>query len=85
MVTAKNLRTLITHIFVDGDPQIALGDSVFGVKESLIKQFEQQAPGAPTPDGRDLDNQSWARARFDIVLAPAGISRRRVNGHGDVA
>jgi hydroxyquinol 1,2-dioxygenase len=83
MVSAQNLRTVITHIFVDGDPQIEIGDSVFGVKESLIKQFEQQAPGTPTPDGRDLGNQSWARARFDIVLAPAGISQRRVNSHGD--
>ncbi|MGM7776244.1 dioxygenase [Arthrobacter sp. KNU-44] len=70
MVTAPGLRTLVTHIFVDGDPQIEIGDSVFGVKESLIKKFEQQTPGSPTPDGRDLGNQSWARTRFDIVLAP---------------
>ncbi|RCW40943.1 dioxygenase-like protein [Halopolyspora algeriensis] len=72
MVTADDLRTLVTHIFVDGDPQIAIGDSVFGVKESLIKQFTQQDPGTPTPDGRDLGDRSWARARFGIVLAPAG-------------
>ncbi|MCI9888415.1 hydroxyquinol 1,2-dioxygenase [Micrococcales bacterium 31B] len=71
MVTAPGLRTLVTHIFVEGDPQIEIGDSVFGVKQSLIKRFEPQAPGAPTPDGRDLAGQDWARARFDIVLAPA--------------
>ncbi|WP_139005040.1 dioxygenase [Arthrobacter crystallopoietes] len=71
MVTAENLRTLVTHIFVDGDPQIEIGDSVFGVKDSLIKKFDQQPAGAPTPDGRDLNNQAWARTRFDIVLAPA--------------
>lgn len=70
MVTAENLRTLVTHIFVDGDPQIGIGDSVFGVKDSLIKTFEQQQPGTPTPNGRDLGNQAWARTRFDIVLAP---------------
>ncbi|MFD1210873.1 dioxygenase [Arthrobacter sp. GCM10027362] len=70
MVTAENLRTLVTHIFVEGDPQLAIGDSVFGVKDSLIKRFEQQAPGTPTPDGRDLGDRSWARTRFDIVLAP---------------
>lgn len=73
MVTADGLRPLVTHIFVEGDPQIEIGDSVFGVKESLIKKFETQPAGTPTPDGRDLDNQSWARTRFDIVLAPVLI------------
>jgi hydroxyquinol 1,2-dioxygenase len=72
MVAAPGLRTLITHIFVDGDPQIEVGDSVFGVKESLIRQFVWQTPGTPTPDGRDLGDRPWTRTRFDIVLAPAG-------------
>ncbi|GAA4773444.1 intradiol ring-cleavage dioxygenase [Citricoccus nitrophenolicus] len=71
MVTAHGLRTLVTHIFVEGDPQIEIGDSVFGVKDSLIKRFESQPAGTPTPDGRDLGNQTWARTRFDVVLAPA--------------
>lgn len=73
MVTAEGLRTLVTHIFVDGDPQLAIGDSVFGVKDSLITQFVQQSPGTPTPDGRDLGDYSWSSARFDIVLAPGNI------------
>ncbi|WP_247040805.1 dioxygenase family protein [Arthrobacter rhizosphaerae] len=73
MVTAAGLRTLVTHIFVEGDPRIDIGDSVFGVKESLIKRFELQAPGRPTPDGRDLSGRDWARTRFDIVLAPAEV------------
>lgn len=72
MVTADNLRTLVTHIFVAGDPQIAIGDSVFGVKDSLIKEFVQQKPGSPTPDGRELGDSTWSRTRFDVVLAPAG-------------
>ncbi|WP_415856636.1 dioxygenase [Sinomonas sp. G460-2] len=70
MVTAPKLRTLVTHIFVKDDPQIAIGDSVFGVKDSLIKEFHTQAAGAPTPDGRRLEGD-WSRTRFDIVLAPA--------------
>lgn len=73
MVNAEGLRTLVTHIFVDGDPQIEVGDSVFGVKDSLITEFVQQPPGTPTPDGHDLGSKSWARARFDIVLAPAAV------------
>lgn len=72
MVTAEGLRTLVTHIFVQGDPQIEIGDSVFGVKDSLIKKFEPQPAGTPAPGGRDLGNQAWARTRFDVVLAPAG-------------
>jgi hydroxyquinol 1,2-dioxygenase len=72
MVTAPEKRTLVTHIFVDGDPQLAIGDSVFGVKDSLIKRFEEQPAGTPAPDGRDLGGRSWTRTRFDIVLAPAG-------------
>lgn len=71
MVTADNLRTLVTHIFVEGDPQLEIGDSVFGVKDSLIKTFEQQPAGTPTPNGRDVGDRTWAKARFDIVLAPA--------------
>lgn len=70
MVTAPQLRSLVTHIFVTGDPQLEIGDSVFGVKDSLIKDFVEQPAGTPGPDGRDLGDQTWARARFDIVLAP---------------
>ncbi|MFC8674066.1 intradiol ring-cleavage dioxygenase [Streptomyces griseorubiginosus] len=70
MVTAPGLRTLVTHIFVRGDELLA-SDSVFGVKESLIKDFVEEPAGAATPDGRDLAGRSWSHARFDIVLAPA--------------
>ena len=70
MVTAPEHRTLVTHIFVEGDPQLDAGDSVFGVKDSLIKRFENQPEGTPTPDGRQVDG-TWARTRFDVVLAPA--------------
>ncbi|WP_460463048.1 dioxygenase family protein [Arthrobacter pigmenti] len=70
MVTAPGLRTLVTHIFVRGD-ELLKYDTVFGVKESLIKDFEQQAAETPTPNGRDLGDRTWARARFDIILAPA--------------
>src|SRR5699024_7188408 len=66
MVTAENYRTLITHIFVDGDPQLVAGDSVFGVKDSLIKQFTTQPAGTPTPNGRDVSaagDGTWSSCR----------------------
>ncbi len=69
MVSAPGRRTLVTHIFVRGD-ELLSSDSVFGVKESLIMDFEQQPAGSPTPDGRDLGGSPWSRTRFDIVLAP---------------
>jgi hydroxyquinol 1,2-dioxygenase len=73
MVRAAALRTLVTHIFVRGDPRLT-GDSVFGVRDSLVKDFEPQPPGTPTPDGRDIGDRPWSRVRFDIVLAPVGYA-----------
>ncbi|MFI0424507.1 intradiol ring-cleavage dioxygenase [Spongiactinospora sp. 9N601] len=67
MVTAPGRRRLVTHIFVRGD-ELLDSDSVFGVKESLVKDFERQPPGTPAPDGRAIDG-AWSRVRFDIVLA----------------
>ena len=80
MVTAPGQRTLVTHIFVEGDRQIEIGDSVFGVKESLIKKFQEQPAGTPTPSGRDLNGTAWTRTRFDIVLAP----NKQLTKHGHV-
>ena len=53
MVSAPGTRTLVTHIFVRGD-ELLSSDSVFGVKDSLVKDFVEQPAGTPTPDGRDL-------------------------------
>ena len=69
MVTAPNKRKLVTHIFVAGD-ELLKSDSVFGVKESLVKQFHYQASDVATPNGRNLNGHSWSRVEFDIVLAP---------------
>ena len=69
MVTAPHRRKLVTHIFVAGD-ELLSSDSVFGVKESLIKHFHYQAGDVVTPDGRDLGGHPWSHVRFDIILAP---------------
>jgi hydroxyquinol 1,2-dioxygenase len=69
MVSHPGTRTLVTHIFPEGDP-IGRKDTVFGVKDSLIKDFQSQPAGTPTPDGRTVAG-TWSRVRFDIVLAPA--------------
>lgn len=69
MVTAPTLRRLVTHIFVRDD-EIGWDDTVFGVKESLIKDFLRHDAGTPTPDGRPVEG-AWSEVRFDIVLAPS--------------
>jgi hydroxyquinol 1,2-dioxygenase len=69
MVSAVGLHTLVTHIFVRGCEYLEQ-DSVFGVKDSLVRDFEQQQSGTRTPDGRRL-GQPWTRTSFDIVLGPA--------------
>jgi len=68
MVEAPGYRTLVTHIFVRGDALLE-SDTVFGVKESLVHDFEIKPTGTPTPDGRVVTGQ-WSKVRFDIVLAP---------------
>ncbi|MEV4094167.1 intradiol ring-cleavage dioxygenase [Streptosporangium saharense] len=71
MVTAPGCRRLVTHIFVRGDDFLTR-DSVFGVKESLVKDFERRPYGTATPDGRHVEG-TWSRVRFDIVLARAEV------------
>jgi hydroxyquinol 1,2-dioxygenase len=66
-VSAPGYRTLITHIFVAGDPYLD-HDAVFGVKDSLVVDFAEHAAG-PAPDGRALD-APWTSVTFDILLAP---------------
>jgi hydroxyquinol 1,2-dioxygenase len=64
-VTAPGHRTLITHVFVAGDPYLDQ-DAVFGVKESLIAEFTEHT-GGTAPDGTSRRGR-WAQVRFDLVL-----------------
>lgn len=45
IVEAEGYETLVTHIFVKGDPYLE-SDSVFGVKDSLIVDFDANGDGA---------------------------------------
>lgn len=69
-VSADGRRTLVTHIFVRGD-ELLSHDAVFGVRESLVMDFDRHPAGSPTPDGREIGDSTWSSVRFDIVLAPA--------------
>ncbi|MBF9030923.1 6-chlorohydroxyquinol-1,2-dioxygenase [Rhodobacterales bacterium HKCCE3408] len=56
IVSAPGFDTVTTHTFVDGDPYLT-SDAVFGVKASLITEYE------PVEDG----DTKW-RSHFDFVL-----------------
>ena len=68
MVSANGYQSVTTHVFSTGDPFLDV-DAVFGVKQSLIGQFDRHDPGT-APDGRKLD-QSYYTMEYDFVLAPA--------------
>jgi hydroxyquinol 1,2-dioxygenase len=68
MVAAPGYETLVTHVFVAGDPYLD-SDAVFGVKNSLVDPFPEQAPG-PAPDGRVMQ-QPWRRLTYRFGLKQA--------------
>ncbi|MFG3055471.1 dioxygenase [Kitasatospora sp. NPDC048239] len=67
-VAAPGHRTLITHVFVAGDPYLDR-DAVFGVKDSLVVEPGHHRAG-PAPDGTH-PRDNWTSMTFDLVLAPA--------------
>ncbi|MFI7004921.1 intradiol ring-cleavage dioxygenase [Streptomyces sp. NPDC050145] len=66
-VTAPGHRTLITHLFVAGDPHLDR-DAVFGVRDSLVVEAEHHE-GGTAPDGSQ-PRGAWASMTHDLVLAP---------------
>lgn len=68
MVAAPGYETLVTHVFVAGDPYLD-SDAVFGVKNSLVDPFPEQAPGT-APDGRVME-QAWRRLTYRFGLKRA--------------
>jgi hydroxyquinol 1,2-dioxygenase len=76
MIEAPGYEKLVTHVFVAGD-QYLDSDAVFGVKDSLIRDFET-LPAGVAPDGRTLD-RPWCRLTYDFQLNPApGAGSRAV-------
>jgi protocatechuate 3,4-dioxygenase beta subunit len=69
LVTADGYQPLTTHLFVAGDPYIDT-DAVFGVKDSLVREFllvddpaRAAEVGLPNP---------FRTVHFDVTLAPDG-------------
>lgn len=68
MIEAPGHETLVTHVFVAGDPYLD-SDAVFGVKDSLVRTFEQHSAGR-APGGRTLD-RPYATLHYDFTLKRA--------------
>lgn len=66
-VSAPKHVELTTHLFVANSPYID-SDAVFGVRNSLIVDYERQPPGTAI-DGRVMDKPYWL-ANYDFRLAP---------------
>jgi hydroxyquinol 1,2-dioxygenase len=68
LIAAPGCETLVTHLFVDGDPYLG-SDAVFGVKRSLVCDFPRHEPGE-APDGRDMKTP-WRSVSYDFSLDAA--------------
>lgn len=66
--TAGGHRRLVTHIFDPTDKYID-SDAVFGVKDSLIREYREHPPGE-APDGTKVD-EPYVTISYDFVMAKA--------------
>ncbi len=66
MIEAAGYRKLVTHIFVEGNKYLE-SDAVFGVKESLVREFPRHPQGV-APDG-STRKSIYSTLDFDFKLA----------------
>ena len=69
IVSAPGYETVVTHIFVKGDPYLG-SDVVFGVKESLVVEFKRIDSAAEA--GKVGLAAPFFAASYDFVLSSAG-------------
>ena len=74
IVSAPGYLPATTHLFVAGS-QYLESDAVFGVKESLVAQFDRHPPGTG-PDGECL-NTPFYTVNFDFRLRPEARATER--------
>ena len=65
MISADGHEKLITHVFVQGDRYLD-SDTVFGVKNSLIREYTQEPPDT-APDGTKITS-AWRKLRYNFGL-----------------
>jgi hydroxyquinol 1,2-dioxygenase len=67
MISAPGYETLVTHVFSANDEYLD-SDAVFGVKNSLIREFTHEAPGK-LPDGSET-TAPWRHLTYNFGLKP---------------
>ncbi len=73
MVSAPGYETLVTHLFVKGDPYLD-SDVVFGVKDSLVVDFKRSDSEA---EAQKVELKApFYSASYDFVLRPAGKAQQ---------
>jgi protocatechuate 3,4-dioxygenase beta subunit len=71
MVSAPGYETVVTHLFVRGDPYLE-SDVVFGVKDSLVVDFRRSESEA---EAQKLGLKApFYSASYDFVLRPAALA-----------
>jgi hydroxyquinol 1,2-dioxygenase len=73
MISAPGYEQLVTHVFVAGDEYLD-SDVVFGVKDSLIREFKR-CPAGRAPDGRVVD-RDFFHLNYDFGLKQIASSAR---------
>jgi hydroxyquinol 1,2-dioxygenase len=71
IVSAPGHLPVTTHLFVAGS-QYLDSDAVFGMKESLVAQFDRHPPGAG-PNGERVETPFYT-VHYDFRLRPAGAA-----------
>lgn len=69
---AKGFRTLVSEVFAADDPYLDQ-DTVFGVREDLVMEYQTMPAGTFPDSGYDLSGQvdgSWLKVEFDLILTP---------------
>lgn len=69
IVSAPGHRPVTTHLFVAGGDYLD-SDAVFGMKESLVAQFDRH-PAGRGPDGSQVDTPFYT-VNYDFRLLPSG-------------
>jgi hydroxyquinol 1,2-dioxygenase len=69
LVAAPGYQPLITHVFIDGDPNIDC-DVVFGVKDELIATIEKRSDPL-MPDGKPAP-VPWHLMTYEFRMKPGG-------------
>lgn len=66
MVAAEGYSTLITHVFDKTDPYLK-SDAVFGVRSSLLGDYQRHEAGEAAPDGTIM-GEPFYTMQYDLIM-----------------